>query len=60
MSLSLRAMLPTSSPLATLAALPTCANVFCPRPATLWQRWWARHEGVRLQKQWYCSSECFQ
>jgi hypothetical protein len=26
----------------------------------LWQRWWARHEGVRLQKQWYCSSECFQ
>ncbi len=60
MSLSLRAMLPTSSPLATLAALPACANAFCPRPPTLWQRWWARHEGMQLQKRWYCSPECFQ
>ncbi|MGB8771245.1 MAG: hypothetical protein WCC92_16625 [Candidatus Korobacteraceae bacterium] len=60
MSLSLRAMLPTSSPLATLAALPVCANGFCPRPPTLWQRWWARHEGLWLQKHWYCSPECFQ
>jgi hypothetical protein len=60
MSVSLRAMLPTSSPLATLAALPSCANAFCPRPPTLWQRWWARHEGLWLQQQWYCSPECFQ
>ncbi len=60
MSLSLRAMLPTSSPLAALASLPVCANISCPRPPTLWQRWWARHEGMWLQKNWYCSSECFQ
>jgi hypothetical protein len=26
----------------------------------LWQRWWARHEGLWLQKHWYCSPECFQ
>jgi hypothetical protein len=26
----------------------------------LWQRWWARHEGVRLDERWYCSLECFQ
>lgn len=60
MSLSLRAMLPTSFPRATQAALPICANVFCPRPPTLWQRWWARHEGLWLQNHWYCSPECFQ
>lgn len=60
MSLSLRAMLPTYSPLATLTELPACANVSCPRPPTLWQRWWARHEGLWLQKRWYCSPECFQ
>ncbi len=60
MSLSLRAMLPVSSPLTTLSELPVCANAFCPRPPTLWQRWWARHEGLWLQKRWYCSPECFQ
>ena len=60
MSLSLRAVLPGSSPISALAALPSCASPFCPRPPTLWQRWWARHEGVRLDQRWYCSLECFQ
>jgi Type II secretion system (T2SS), protein E, N-terminal domain len=60
MSLSLRAMLPVSSALTTLSELPSCANMSCPRPPTLWQRWWARHEGLWLQKRWYCSPECFQ
>jgi len=46
--------------MAALAALPSCASPFCPRPPTLWQRWWARHEGVRLNQNWYCSLECFQ
>ncbi|HUI83873.1 MAG TPA: hypothetical protein VL240_06605 [Candidatus Binatia bacterium] len=60
MSVSLRAVLPDLSPMNVLAALPTCANRYCPRPATLWQRWWARHEGIRLQELWYCSPQCFQ
>jgi len=59
MSLSLRAVLP-SSPMATLNSLPRCAGPFCPRPPTLWQRWWARHEGVWLDERWYCSLDCFQ
>jgi len=59
MSLSLRAMMPTTSPMAALSALPTCASPYCPRPATLWQRWWARHEGVWLHGDWYCSQDCF-
>jgi hypothetical protein len=59
MSLSLRSVLPHSSPVAALAALPACASPFCPRPPTLWQRWWARHEGVWLQDRWYCSPDCF-
>jgi hypothetical protein len=60
MSLSLRTVLPGNSPISALAALPTCASPFCPRPPTLWQRWWARHEGVRLDQRWYCSLDCFQ
>lgn len=60
MSLSLRSVLPLSSPMAALTALPTCASPFCPRPPSLWQRWWARHEGVWLQERWYCSLDCFQ
>ena len=60
MSRSLRSVLPLSSPMAALAALPACASPFCPRPPTLWQRWWARHEGIWLQQRWYCSVDCFQ
>src|ERR1700759_236244 len=60
MSLSLRAVLPASSPMAALTALPTCSSPLCPRPPSLWQRWWARHEGIWLQQRWYCSVECFQ
>ena len=60
MSLSLRSVLPLSSPLAALTALPVCASPFCPRPPSLWQRWWARHDGIWLQERWYCSLECFQ
>jgi hypothetical protein len=26
----------------------------------LWQRWWARHEGIRIEPDWYCSLDCFQ
>ena len=60
MSLSLRSVLPLSSPMAALATLPTCASPFCPRPPSLWQRWWARHEGIWLGERWYCSPDCFQ
>jgi len=60
MSVSLRSVLPSTSPMAALAALPTCASPYCPRPATLWQRWWARNEGVWLHQRWYCSLSCFQ
>lgn len=60
MSLSLRAVLPSASPMAALAALPTCASPACPRPASLWQRWWARNEGVWIHQDWYCSLDCFQ
>jgi hypothetical protein len=60
MSLSLRAVLPSSSPMAALAALPICASPFCPKPPTLWQRWWARHEGIWLHGGWYCSVSCFE
>lgn len=60
MSLSLRSVLPLPSPMAALAALPVCASAFCPRPPSLWQRWWARHEGIRLGEHWYCSLDCFQ
>jgi len=59
MSLSLRAVLP-SSPIAALNSLPVCASRFCPRPPTLWQRWWARNEGISLGDRWYCSLDCFQ
>jgi len=59
MALSLRAVLPKTSPLATLQALPVCASPHCPRPASLWQRWWARREGIWLEEHWYCSSSCF-
>jgi len=59
MSLSFRTVLP-SSPIAVLNSLPVCAGPFCPRPPTLWQRWWARNEGVWLEDRWYCSAACFQ
>lgn len=39
-------------------SLPVCTNRNCPRPPTVWQRWWARKEGVYLEGQWYCSAEC--
>ena len=57
---ALRAAWSGNSPLAVLSSLPTCASPFCPRPGTLWQRWWARNEGVWLRNQWFCSLECFQ
>ena len=60
MSLSLRTVLPDVSPIAALSSLPVCSSPFCPRPATLWQRWWSRHEGIWLQQRWYCSVDCFQ
>lgn len=59
MSVSLRSLVPRSSSIAAVAALPRCANRFCPRPPSLWQRWWARHEGVWLEGTWYCSPDCF-
>ncbi len=46
------------SSLAVLS-LPVCASPGCLRPPTLWQRWWARHEGIHLEDDWYCSPECF-
>ena len=58
MQLSLRSVMPSSSPAAALAALPRCANAFCPKPPSLWQRWWARHEGTWLEENWYCSPDC--
>jgi hypothetical protein len=39
--------------------LPVCANPACFRPPTLWQRWWARDEGIEFEQEWYCSGECF-
>lgn len=60
MSLSLRTVLPGPSSIAALASLPICASRFCPRPPTLWQRWWARKEGIWLEERWYCSLDCFQ
>ncbi len=60
MSVSLRSVLPNRSPMAALAALPVCASPLCPRPPSLWQRWWARNEGVSFHQRWYCSPRCFQ
>jgi len=59
MTLSLRSVLPTSSPIAALQSLPVCASPGCPRPPSLWQRWWARHEGIWIHEDWYCSAGCF-
>ena len=42
-----------------ILSLPRCANPACLRPPTLWQRWWARHEGIHFEQDWYCSAECF-
>jgi len=58
MSLSFRTVLP-NSPIAALHSLPMCAGPCCLHPATLWQRWWARNEGIWLHADWYCSRECF-
>lgn len=60
MSLSLRTVLPNVSPAVSLSSLPICSSLFCPRPATLWQRWWSRNEGIWLRARWYCSVDCFQ
>ena len=60
LSTSIREVLPGVLPLSGLSSLPVCSSPFCPRPSTLWQRWWARHEGVWLQQRWYCSVDCFQ
>jgi len=46
-------------PFAIAARLPVCASPACPKPPTLWQRWWARNEGIHLEGQWFCSAECF-
>ena len=43
----------------TVLNLPSCANPTCLRPPTLWQRWWARDEGIDFEQGWYCSAECF-
>ena len=59
MPLSFRSVRPSASPVAVLATLPRCANPFCPKPPSLWQRWWARHEGTWLEENWYCSPDCF-
>jgi len=59
MSLSFRSVLPGALPTTALATLPRCANPFCLRPPSLWQRWWARHEGTWLEENWYCSPDCF-
>lgn len=40
--------------------LPHCSSQLCPRPPTMWQRWWARHEGIWLHRRWFCSPECFE
>ncbi len=42
-----------------ILSLPGCANPGCLRPPTLWQRWWARHEGIRCEGSWCCSPDCF-
>ena len=57
-SLASRITLTLPAGLATLG-LPVCANPACLRPPTLWQRWWARHEGIHFEQHWYCSAECF-
>ncbi len=60
MSTSLRSVLSTSLlPATALGTLPVCANPLCPRPQTLWQRWWARNEGITMEQSWYCSPACF-
>ena len=42
-----------------MSSLPVCSSPACLRPPTLWQRWWARHEGIHLEEDWYCSPQCF-
>jgi len=59
MAFSLRAVLPATSSLAGFTQLPVCSSPHCPRPPSLWQRWWARNEGIWLEERWYCSRECF-
>ncbi len=59
MPVSFRSVLPGSLPITALPTLPKCASPFCPRPPSLWQRWWARHEGTWLEESWYCSPDCF-
>jgi hypothetical protein len=59
MSGSLRSVLLSSLPISKLTSLPICAHPLCPHPPSLWQRWWARHEGTWLEDNWYCSSDCF-
>lgn len=56
---SLASRVTQSLPGLALLNLPVCANSACLRPPTLWQRWWARHEGIQFERAWYCSAECF-
>jgi len=38
----------------------TCENPTCRQRRIFWPSWLRKYEGVRLQGQWYCSSECFE
>ena len=58
MSLALRTAVSRPAFLPVLPELPRCASRLCPRPPSLWQRWWARHEGTWLEGSWYCSADC--
>ena len=58
MSLSLRTAIPRPALFPAVAGLPRCAGRLCPRPPSLWQRWWARNEGTRMEGNWYCSPDC--
>ncbi len=58
MSFDLHSLLPELPPLPRLHLPPGCAHPGCVRPPTVWQRWWARHEGIWLGERWYCSPGC--
>ena len=58
MNRQLRSRVSTSLPVG-IFALPICANRQCLRPPTVWQRWWARNEGIRFESEWFCSVDCF-
>jgi hypothetical protein len=37
-----------------------CENAACLQRCILWPEWLRKNEGIRLQGQWFCSSECFE